>query len=607
MESSIWSDAGFHLEDPDKKELDGDPHADEHQIGLDTDRSFVLYPVGEQALFPRCLPTAEVPPGVAPEEVSSREKLQTALNRLIVSLFRRRPRLHYFQGYHDIVSVVFLTLPNDLHLPVVEKLSLHRVRDSMGTSLEPVVGLLRVLKRLLQLVDPEFAEALDRTAPLPYYALSYLLTLFSHDVPTLPLIQHIFDYLLCRPPIAVVYLAAALTLTRRQEVQAFEEEGEDGMVHSLLTVLPDLYEEGDDPPQPLMEEKPSVPQDPPADSDLEPQMETFERVESAEANVPAAALPVLDGLDQADLDASTEVSMELSEAEVSKERAWSVDASTDGGSETLVDADEPVQTTDGTSTPATPSSPEPKALPEPSEPYQLSSDGEREKVPLLAPADAASEQASLLSPPSEDEKPTPASASSSARMPSPSPPPRRDPRPRRPRVSLTALLTEADALMRQYPPTHPDVALRTVMGPQSVVHTWAERARDLPSDDDAERMVDRPELVVCPPPPPSPLPSEDEGEEWEKEEVGKKRGRGRGRKKLRKPRRLRDVIVQRRTMVAGAVLVLGVAVAVYGLSGGLPSGNGHGGQRAAWRKMGKMLGGLVGVGERVFDGLRDAL
>ena len=93
----------------------------------------------------------------------SREKRQAALNRLIVSLFRRRSQLHYFQvsslyyvcndsrfityirtqGYHDIVSVIFLTLPQELHLPVVEKLSLHRVRDSMGTSLDPVVGLLR--------------------------------------------------------------------------------------------------------------------------------------------------------------------------------------------------------------------------------------------------------------------------------------------------------------------------------------------------------------------------------------------------------------------------------------------------------------------------------
>lgn len=54
------------------------------------------------------------------------------------------------------------------------------------------------------------AEIHFRNTPLPYFALSNLLTLFSHDVPTLPLIQHVFDYLLSRPPIASVYLAAAV-------------------------------------------------------------------------------------------------------------------------------------------------------------------------------------------------------------------------------------------------------------------------------------------------------------------------------------------------------------------------------------------------------------
>ena len=51
----------------------------------------------------------------------------------------------------------------------------------------------------------------SRVSPLPFYALSNLLTLFSHDIPTLPLIQHVFDYLLCRPPIATVYLATAVS------------------------------------------------------------------------------------------------------------------------------------------------------------------------------------------------------------------------------------------------------------------------------------------------------------------------------------------------------------------------------------------------------------
>jgi hypothetical protein len=100
-----------------------EPHRDEFQIQLDTARSFVLYPHN-------------------PSD-SQRTRLQKDLHRLIVTLFRKRPKLHYFQGYHDIATVVFLTLPDELQLSCLEHLSLHRLRDSMGVGLEPVLGLLR--------------------------------------------------------------------------------------------------------------------------------------------------------------------------------------------------------------------------------------------------------------------------------------------------------------------------------------------------------------------------------------------------------------------------------------------------------------------------------
>ena len=91
---SVWSDTTLEeaLEEP---VLEEKPHSDERQIGLDTDRSFVLYPVGEHSLIVH--DAQRLTCVVVSEGVSSREKLQSALNRLIVSVFRRRPRLHYFQ------------------------------------------------------------------------------------------------------------------------------------------------------------------------------------------------------------------------------------------------------------------------------------------------------------------------------------------------------------------------------------------------------------------------------------------------------------------------------------------------------------------------------
>ncbi|KAF8918724.1 hypothetical protein CPB85DRAFT_1430416 [Mucidula mucida] len=179
-------------------------------------------------------------------------------------------------GYHDIITVLFLTLPSEVQLACAEQLSLHRIRDSMGLGLEPVLGLLRVMQNLLRTVDPDYAELLERTSPLPFYALSNLLTLFSHDMPTLPLIQHVFDYILCRPPIIVVYLATAVVLARKDEVRRLEEEDEDGMIHSLLSSLPYITD-GDLPSSEIIPKEEALDEEALAPApDLEPKIEELE-------------------------------------------------------------------------------------------------------------------------------------------------------------------------------------------------------------------------------------------------------------------------------------------------------------------------------------------
>ncbi|KAE9404637.1 hypothetical protein BT96DRAFT_1016215 [Gymnopus androsaceus JB14] len=118
----------------------------------------------------------------------------------------------------------------------------------MGVGLEPVLGLLRFLAQLIAAVDEKLAKLLKHAAPLPYFALSHLLTMLAHDVPTLPLIQHVFDYLLARPPIALVYLVAAMIIERKDELFALnDEDGDLGMLHSLLGALPSMS----DGPEPL--------------------------------------------------------------------------------------------------------------------------------------------------------------------------------------------------------------------------------------------------------------------------------------------------------------------------------------------------------------------
>jgi TBC1 domain family member 20 len=46
---------------------------------------------------------------------------------------------------------------------------------------------------------------------MPYFALSWILTLFSHNIDTLVPAQRVFDFLLARNPCGVIYLGVAVS------------------------------------------------------------------------------------------------------------------------------------------------------------------------------------------------------------------------------------------------------------------------------------------------------------------------------------------------------------------------------------------------------------
>ena len=190
------------------------------------------------------------------------------------------------------------------------------------------------------------------------------------------------------------------------------------------------------------------------------------------------------------------------------------------------------------------------------------------------------------------------------------PPPTLPARPQLARLVLTDLLKLADDLYDKYPPSHSMLALSSIMGPQSVVFTWSESLSALPSDNTAEAMVSHPELVVYP---------YVEVNTYQKETgVEEKAGRSKTarRKRRNKLRKSPFGQLEKKTVLAGTVIVLGVAVAIYGIKvRNGPSSHGlfqafadghrtHGGVAKDWKRVGGWVGGtLAGVSQKIMNGL----
>jgi hypothetical protein len=174
----------------------------------------------------------------------------------------------------------------------------------------------------------------------------------------------------------------------------------------------------------------------------------------------------------------------------------------------------------------------------------------------------------------------------------------------RPPKSLPALLRQADELMATYPPTHEYLKLAATFGPASVIHTWHEDAALLPSDAAAENMVIAGTDIVLPeelePEPDSGETDLDDDTKPDEKQARRRRqvkdGKGRAEKRRRRKLHKRTqrvfgrLSVERGTMLAGAVIVLGVAMAItlYGARGN--------GSAGAIGRLG--LAGLAGATER---------
>jgi len=74
----------------------------------------------------------------------------------------KHPDLRYYQGYHDIVSVLVLVLTEDSRLcfAVAERISLTFLRDFMRENFESLLPVIQLLFPLLRHFDKEVSLAL---------------------------------------------------------------------------------------------------------------------------------------------------------------------------------------------------------------------------------------------------------------------------------------------------------------------------------------------------------------------------------------------------------------------------------------------------------------
>ena len=196
------------------------------------------------------------------------EARQSSLANLIKIVLRDAGNLCYYQGYHDIAAV-FLSVLNEkkkttnsnkntkknpiksvdkeikekfdlgLASSLLLQISKSHLRDAMQSDFSSISAVLKIVMfPMIQFFDPKLHLYLLQSGIEPYFALSWMLTWFSHDVRDTNIAARLFDAFLASHALFPLYLSVAMVLHPANRRQLMETESDFSSMHVALQSLP---------------------------------------------------------------------------------------------------------------------------------------------------------------------------------------------------------------------------------------------------------------------------------------------------------------------------------------------------------------------------------
>ena len=198
-------------------------HHERTQIDLDLNRSL--------AVIPDC----------------EREKYRTCMRRMILAALTDfgeipidKPTRYYYQGLHDISSILVIILGEVTGAKVLNRLLEWHLEPWMEGGSARMKEVLRLIHPLLNHADPELGGALSDTLCQngmdSDYALPWLITWMTHNYSNrIDICERIVDFSLASSPIMTVYLCVAAALTRKEKALEYDEAD---MHYAMMSRIP---------------------------------------------------------------------------------------------------------------------------------------------------------------------------------------------------------------------------------------------------------------------------------------------------------------------------------------------------------------------------------
>lgn len=139
---------------------------------------------------------------------------QQLLN-ITMSVLERHKLLHYYQGFHHIVSIILTFAREPLAMLICERLALGPLLPFFQTDLAGLTSMVNLTMSIIKLADKELWKHFDDNEFDCSFSAPYILCWFTQESPSLETALQYLDFFVMSNPIMPVYLLVAYILERK--------------------------------------------------------------------------------------------------------------------------------------------------------------------------------------------------------------------------------------------------------------------------------------------------------------------------------------------------------------------------------------------------------
>ncbi|KAL7718208.1 Rab-GAP TBC domain-containing protein [Entamoeba marina] len=167
--------------------------------------------------------------------------LRKRLLIILDAVFVLHPELQYYQGFHDVISLLIIVIDDDeMVLGIIEKLASTRFRPLLYNFDEATFNVKKALEIVNQ-IDEELGNRLLEANCDGMFAFSWYITWFIHVIPDVEIGIRLLDFFICCSDDVLINFISAVIISNREAVFGLPEI-DYGLVHMYFSAVPSRFD-----------------------------------------------------------------------------------------------------------------------------------------------------------------------------------------------------------------------------------------------------------------------------------------------------------------------------------------------------------------------------